>query len=114
MEKIKDIKERTKKNKKMGLFRCQFCLKAAKKPLQQGARQLGCGCVRKWARKLPESGAEKRTCLMCDELFWSRGAYNRRCPACEKKVENAGYNTYYEPPIYGHTANSNMKACSED
>lgn len=114
MEKIKDIKDRTKHNGKMGLFTCPFCCKAVKRPLQQGIRQYGCGCVRKWGRKQTGSSNRERVCLMCDKPFLSSGAHNRRCPACELRVEQAGYNTYYEPPVYSHTTDGNMKACSED
>ena len=116
MKKIKDVTDRTKHNKKMGLFRCPYCFKAAKRPVAQGAKQNGCGCVRKWGGKQLVSGAAKykRLCLMCNKPFPSRDVGNRRCPVCELKVEQAGYNTYYEPPVYGHTASSNIRDHSED
>lgn len=102
MKKIKDITDRTKYNKKMGLFRCPYCRLAVKRPVAQGVKQNGCGCVRKWGRKRFGGGADERVCLMCNKSFLSRDVGNRRCPGCELKVEQAGYNTYYEPPVYKH------------
>ena len=29
---------------------------------------------------------KKRSCLMCNNMFNSKGPYNRRCPLCEKSI----------------------------
>lgn len=117
MKFIKDAKDRTKNGKKMGLFLCPYCKKQVKRPLANGARQNGCGCVRKWSGKpLPigKNGRAERTCLMCDKKFISRGTGNRRCSVCKLKITQAADGTFYCPPIYGRAVESNIKVCSED
>jgi hypothetical protein len=117
MKFIKNVTDRTKNGRKMGLFLCPHCKGRVKRPLTNGARQNGCGCVRKWGGKpfpTGKNGRAKRTCLMCGKKFISRGIENRRCPACELKITQAVDATYYEPPVYGRTIRSNIKVNSEN
>ncbi|MGR3318075.1 MAG: hypothetical protein ACUZ8O_06305 [Candidatus Anammoxibacter sp.] len=40
---------------------------------------------------------KKRSCLMCGEIFDSKGVYNRRCPKCDRLIElkvNGGFREY--------------------
>lgn len=121
MEFIKDVAERTRHNGKIGLFKCPFCKRKVKRPLQNGARQNGCGCVLRWKSRqrkigteLPQNGRAQRTCLMCNKKFISRDIGNRRCPVCELRITQAAHNTYYEVPLYGRNVRSNIKIDDEN
>jgi tRNA(Ile2) C34 agmatinyltransferase TiaS len=41
-----------------------------------------------------------RTCLMCGRGFRSEGPHNRRCPRCNRRLEQAREGSYYEPSVY--------------
>lgn len=117
MELIKNITERTRNNRKMGLFKCPHCKGRVKRALTHGTRQNGCGCVRKLIKKpcsAGKNGRAERSCLMCNKKFISRGIENRRCPVCELKITQAADGTYYEAPIYGRTVTGNIKVNSEE
>lgn len=52
----------------------------------------------KSSEKKPE--LKKRTCLMCNKLFNSKGPFNRRCPRCNRLVSLRGNGNFYETYIY--------------
>lgn len=114
MEFIKNVKDRKVDGRKMGLFKCPYCLRAVKRSLTQGVRQNGCGCVRKWGRKARKGGYCERVCLMCDDKFMSSGVGNRRCPKCESAINQAGHNRYYEPPVHRHAVCSSTREVDND
>lgn len=59
---------------------------------------------------------KKRSCLMCGEMFDSKGAYNRRCPKCTRLVELGGRGTFNVPRIYktAHTFESDYLNINND
>ena len=117
MKFIKNVTDRTKNGRKMGLFLCPHCKGRVRRPLTKGARQNGCGCIQKRSGKPSPTGKNdraERTCLMCGKKFISRGIENRRCRVCELKIAQAADGTYYEPPVYGRTVEGNIKVNSEN
>ncbi|MGR3179317.1 MAG: hypothetical protein ACUZ8E_14805 [Candidatus Anammoxibacter sp.] len=43
---------------------------------------------------------KKRSCLMCCEMFDSKGMYNRRCPRCTRLIELNLSGSFREETVY--------------
>lgn len=96
-----------------GIFHCVHCGNDVDLPVASGRRKGHCGC-QTGSQKGPiyRPKPAERTCLMCGKNFVSRGPHNRRCVACECKIEASGQ-AYYMPPVHKQRDHSVVAECSE-
>ena len=93
------------------LFQCPECNAEVERGYQSGLKTATCGC-NKYVRDRRKK--TERTCLMCNKKFMSWGPGNHRCARCDKKIYQAGDNTYYETPVFKmHHRNIHIDTTSE-
>ena len=47
-----------------------------------------------------KTALKKRTCLMCNKLFNSKGPFNRRCPRCNRLISLRGNGNFHDTYVY--------------
>lgn len=112
---------------KYGVYRCGYCNSEAELPVYIGGHKGHCGCQGIGAKntahcrdtmlrvctgdtehRVPTKA--ERGCLMCGKKFTSRGPQNRRCPACDRKIECSPA-AYHMPPVHGVRDHSVVACC---